>query len=99
MVAALQQLDSGTGAQVAATDADDNKYIGMGANPLCGGLNALDLFGGFGYGQIQPAQEIVAGAVAFGELVMCSEDFLFQRQQIGQGYLTPHVRNINFNHK
>ena len=46
MVAALQQLDGGAGAQIAAADTDDNENIGGLADTLSGGADALHLAGG-----------------------------------------------------
>ena len=99
VVAALHQLDGSTGAQVAAADTDDHEYIGGLADALCGGTDAADLIGLLGNRQIQPAQEIVTLATALGQGHVGIKDLLLGCQQIGQRQLSPHIGNVNFNHK
>ena len=55
-------------------------------------------FGFFFHGQVQPTQEIIAGAVALSQSLMCGKHFLLGSQQIGQRELSPHIGNIDFNH-
>ena len=99
MVAALHQLDGGTGAQIAAADADDHEHIGAFPDPVSGGLDTEHLLGGLSHRQVQPAQKIVAGAGLLGEGAVGSSHFLLRRQQLRQRELTPYIGNINFDHK
>ena len=98
VVGTLQQLNGGTGAKVAAADADDHEDIAVGADLLSGTLNPGDLLGGLPDRQIQPAQKIIARTGALGERLMGIKNFLLHCQHIRQGDLPPYMGDIDFNH-
>ena len=79
-VAALHQLNGGTGTEIGAADADDDEHIACGADPVGGRLYALHLAGFFGGGQGQPAKVVAsfAGTLREGHMGLC--DFLFNTQ-------------------
>ena len=98
MVAALEQLNGGTGSQVAAADADDDKYVAVGTDTVGGLLDAVHLRGLLSGGQVQPAMEIAASAGVIGQGCVGSGDLFLGGQQVRQGQLTPDIGNINFDH-
>ena len=98
VVGALQQLDGGPGAQVAAADADDHEHVAVGADPIRDGLDAEHFLGGLLSGQLQPAQEVIARAVALHQGIVGRCNILLQSQKIRKSDLAPHIGDINFNH-
>ena len=67
---ALDGLDGGAGTQIGAADTDHHQHVGIRADLLGRGLDAGELLLVVIYGQVHPAQEIVAGAgAAFQHLV------------------------------
>ena len=65
-----QKLDGSAGAQIRATDADNDKHVGIRNNLLSGSLDSSKLFFIIINGQINPAYVIVAKACAAVQLVM-----------------------------
>ena len=99
VVAALHQFNGGSGAQVAAADADDHENIGVFPDPIGAGLNAAHFFRFLGGGQRQPTQKIAAGTGAFQQRLVGLGDLCLHAQQIRQGQLTPYIGNIHCDHK
>ena len=98
MVLALDQLDGGTGPQIGAADADDDKDLGIGTNALGSAADPAHLLCLLKGGQLQPAEEVVAGAFPLSQDLVSVENLLLRGEQVGQGQFAPYVGNVKFYH-
>ena len=99
MVLALDQLNGGAGSQIGAADADNDKDLGIGTDALGGAADPAHLLCLLKGGQLQPAEEIVAGTLSLGQDLVGVEDLLLRGEQVGQGQIAPYVGNVKFYHK
>ena len=84
VVLALDQLNGSARAEVRAADADDDEHVGIRTDALRGAADALQLLRLLKRGQLQPAEEIIAGTAALGQRLVRGEDLLLRGEQIGQ---------------
>ena len=98
MIVAVHQLHCSAGAKIAAADTDDHKSIVIPADAVSNCMDMCQLLIAVGNGQVDPAKEVITGAVAIDQHLMSCSHLFFHIQQIGQRNLSPNIRNIYFDH-